>query len=252
MPRWFTSLLVAILVTAIPAAAETKEVTIRWHGQSFFELETSQGTRVVFDPHAIDAYGRKTVKADVVLISHFHNDHTQMSAIENADKVKVFQGLKIERRREEWNDIDEKFRDVRIRTVGVYHDLSQGMERGKNAVFIVEADGMRFVHLGDLGHELTPHQLKAIGPVDVLMIPVGGVYTLNGSEAKEVVQQLKPSKYILPMHYGTKVFDAVLPVDEFLDEEDPQNIRKSLLTNKLVVDGNFKPAAPVIVILGWK
>src|SRR5947207_14950640 len=101
--------------------------------------------------------------------------------------------------------IDEKFRDVRIRTVGVYHDSTQGMERGKCAVFILEMDGLRFVHLSDLGHPLSAEQVKKIGPVDVLMIPVGGVYTLNGSEAREVVNQLKPRQYIIPMHYGTPV-----------------------------------------------
>ena len=85
------------------------------------------------------------------------------------------------------------------------------MQRGKVGVFIIEVDGWKIVHLGDLGHLLTPSQLKRIGPVDVLMIPVGGIYTLNGSEAKKVVEQLKPKEYIFPMHYGTKVFDAVLP-----------------------------------------
>jgi L-ascorbate metabolism protein UlaG (beta-lactamase superfamily) len=125
------------------------------------------------------------------------------------------------------------------------------MEKGKNAVFIVEVDGLRIVHLGDLGHLLTREQIKEIGPVDVLMIPVGGVYTLNGADAKEVVAQLKPKKYIIPMHYGTKVFDDVLPADEFLEEQKPENIKKPE-SNKLEIDPNFKPAEPVIVLMEWK
>jgi L-ascorbate metabolism protein UlaG (beta-lactamase superfamily) len=68
-----------------------------------------------------------------------------------------------------------------------YHDAAEGLTRGKNTIFIVEMDGWRFCHLGDLGHDLTPAQLKKIGEVDVLMVPVGGIYTLNGSEAKRVV-----------------------------------------------------------------
>src|SRR5438105_11530675 len=100
----------------------------------------------------------------------------------------------------------------------------EGLQRGKNTVFIIEVDGWKIVHLGDLGHLLTPKQIKAIGPVDVLMIPVGGVYTINGSEAKEVIAQLKPRQYIIPMHYAVKGFDELLPADEFL--EDQKNVKK--------------------------
>src|SRR5262245_42623332 len=158
----------------ICGAADSKKVTIRWHGQSFFVLESSQGTRVAFDPHFIDTYTRVSVKVDLVCISHFHNDHTQVKeSISNAARVKILPGLKGEGRRLDWNAIDEKIQDIHVKTVGVYHDTSEGMERGKNAVFILEVDGLRIVHLGDLGHQLTAQQLKAIGQVDVLMIPVG-------------------------------------------------------------------------------
>ena len=251
MKRFTLSLLAGFLIAGFSTAADAKKLVVRWHGQSFFDLQTSKGTRIVFDPHAIDVYGRQLVSADLVLISHFHNDHTQVGVLENQGKFKVIQGLKQEGKKTEWNLIDEKFRDVHIRTVGTYHDDAQGMEKGKNAIFIVEVDGLRIVHLGDLGHLLTKEQVKEIGPVDVLMIPVGGVYTLNGADAKEVVAQLKPKKYILPMHYGTKVFDDVLPVDEFLEEQKPENIKK-LDSNKLEIDANFKPAEPVIVLLDWK
>jgi L-ascorbate metabolism protein UlaG (beta-lactamase superfamily) len=118
-------------------------------------------------------------------------------------------------------------------------------------VFILEADGLRIVHLGDLGHLLSKDQIKKIGPVDVLMIPVGGVYTINGSEAKEVVEQLKPRYYILPMHYGIKGYDALLSPDEFLDEQKLDVLRPR--KNELVIDlGAKPPAAPKIVMLGWE
>jgi len=228
-----------------------KKPVLRWHGQSFFDLTTTKGTRIVFDPHAIDVYGRQSVPADLVLISHFHNDHTQVGILSNPGKFKVLEGLKRAGNKVEWNLLDEKFRDVRVRTVGVYHDNAQGLEKGKNAVFIVEADGLRFVHLGDLGHLLTKEQVKETGPVDVLMIPVGGVYTINGSDAKEVVAEIKPKKYILPMHYGTKVFDDVLPPDEFLDDQKKGNVKRKD-TNQLEIDPDFKPSEPEIVLLDWK
>jgi L-ascorbate metabolism protein UlaG (beta-lactamase superfamily) len=241
-----------ILVTACGSRADdAKKPTLRWHGQSFFVLETSQGTRVVFDPHAIDAYGRNVVKGDLVLISHLHNDHTQVDAVDNPKK-KVINGLTANGRKTDWNAVDEKFRDVHIRSVATYHDNSQGLEKGKNAVFIVEADGLRFVHLGDLGHALTDEQVKRIGPVDVLMIPVGGVYTLNGTEAKKVVEQLKPRLYIIPMHYGTPVFDDLLPVTEFLEDQPADDIKRFPRTNQLAIDAASKPPRPVIAILNWK
>jgi L-ascorbate metabolism protein UlaG (beta-lactamase superfamily) len=252
MKRHLIALLVVLVFSRVGPAADPKKVTLRWHGQSFFELISSLGTRIVFDPHAIDAYGRISVKADLVLVSHLHSDHTQVQVVENAQKAKVIVGLKGTGKKIDWNLIDEKFNDVRIRTVGVYHDNVEGMERGKCVVSIVEIDGLRVVHLGDLGHLLSDAQVKAIGPVDVLLIPVGGVYTLNGSDAKKVVVQLKPRQYIVPMHYGTKAYDELLPVDEFLDEQKPENVKKYEATNKLVIESDFKPQEPLIAVLNWK
>ena len=131
----------------------------------------------------------------------------------------------------------------------LFHDRSQGLERGKNSAFVVEIDGLKFVHLGDLGHELNEAQLKAIGPVDVLFIPVGGTYTINGSDAKKVVAQLKPKRYIFPMHYGTKDFDDLVGPEEFLDEQT--NVQK-VKTNEVQIDVDAKPERPMIVIMGYK
>src|SRR5262249_6470817 len=245
------ALLAGFCVTGMAAAADpTGKVEIRWHGQSFFTVQSSKGTRIAFDPHAIEAYGKQTVTADLILISHFHTDHIQLSAVQNQAKARVLYGLKGGAKKTDWNPIDETFRDVHVRSVGVYHDNMEGMERGKNTIFIVEVDGLRIVHLGDLGHLLSDKDIKKIGPVDVLMIPVGGVYTINGAEAKKVVEQLKPKRYILPMHYGTKVFDDLLPPDEFLEEQ--KHVRK-YPTNQLTLDASSPPPGePTIALLHWK
>jgi L-ascorbate metabolism protein UlaG (beta-lactamase superfamily) len=250
MLRYFAGLLAGLLLAGTAGAANPPgKVTIRWHGQSFFEIKSSKGTRIVIDPHAIEAYGRQTVSADLVLISHFHTDHTQVGVVQNQAQAKILYGLKNIGRRTEWNPIDETFRDVHVRTVGVYHDNVEGMERGKNAIFILDVDGLRIVHLGDLGHLLSAQDVQKIGPVDVLMIPVGGVYTINGEEAKKVVEQLKPKRYILPMHYGTKVFTDLLPPDEFL--EDQKNVKR-YPTSQLTVEATGHPAQPIIALLDWK
>jgi L-ascorbate metabolism protein UlaG (beta-lactamase superfamily) len=249
MMRPLVAVLGGILLAGTGLTSDPGKVTIRWHGQSFFEVESSRGTRIVFDPHVIEAYNPKPVAADIVLISHEHNDHNRVELIKNAERARIFHGLKPVGKKLDWNPIDTTVGDAHVRTVGVYHDAAEGMERGKNAVFIIEVDGLHIVHLGDLGHLLTPKEIKQIGPVDVLMIPVGGVYTINGEEARSVVQQLKPRLFVLPMHYGTKVFDDVLPPDEFL--EGQKNVER-LPGNRLVVDANQHPPAPTIVLLDWK
>jgi L-ascorbate metabolism protein UlaG (beta-lactamase superfamily) len=157
-----------LLATAflfLPQALFAAETIIRWHGQSFFEIESSKGTKVVIDPHFIETYGRKSLSPDLVLFSHLHNDHTQLEPIQTKNKAKIIPGLKQAGRRQDWNLVDEEVQDVRIRSVGVYHDTMQGMERGKNTIFIIEVDGLRIVHLGDLGHLLSESERRRIGHV---------------------------------------------------------------------------------------
>jgi L-ascorbate metabolism protein UlaG (beta-lactamase superfamily) len=254
--RWITVCVgLSIFWLGVSAAQDNKQppVQIAWHGQSFFTVRSSKGTVVAFDPHLIPAYGRPLgLKADIVLTSHNHNDHTQVSVLQNADdkKLRVISGMKGPGLRSDWNLVAETIKDVTIRSVGAYHDASQGMERGKNTIFIVEMDGWRICHLGDLGHTLTPDQVKRIGAVDVLMVPVGGVYTLNGSDAKKVVEQIKPREYILPMHYGTKVFEDLLPIDEFLDGQERPKIAATN-DNKVLLNRDPTRPRPLIVQLHY-
>ena len=189
---------------------------LRWYGQSFFQLETGAGQLVVFDPHAIPAFHVPRLNADICLISHRHNDHALPEVL--GEKGRVFHGIAVslDGKKQDWAAIDEKVKTTRVRTVGTFHDATGGMTRGKNTAWVVETDGLVFCHLGDLGHELSPDQVKAIGPVDVLMVPVGGVYTINGEQAKRVVDQIKPKRYVLPMHYGVPGFDELVGPDEFL------------------------------------
>jgi L-ascorbate metabolism protein UlaG (beta-lactamase superfamily) len=253
MIRPLAALAAGLLLSSAVAAADpaSSDVTIRWHGQSFFEIISPKGTRIVTDPHAIENYGRVRLEADVITISHLHTDHTQWDVVENARQAKILWGLKIQGKQPEWHALDERVGDVRIRTIATYHDDAKGMERGKNSAFVFDIDGLHVVHLGDLGHVLTKEQVKEFGRVDVLMIPVGGVYTINGEDARKVVAQLKPTRYVLPMHYGTKVFSAVLPPDEFLEGFKKEQVKK-LDSNELVVKKDFKPAEPVVVLLGWE
>jgi L-ascorbate metabolism protein UlaG (beta-lactamase superfamily) len=227
---------IAIFIIFHVPAVQTQEkkkdgatVKIFYHAHSFFRIESSKGTTVIIDPHLIEVYGRPVnekgdpldLKPDIVLMSHFHTDHTQVGVITD-DKAfkaaKFFNGLKGSPKNSEWNEVDTTIKDVKIRNVGAYHDDQQGLKYGKNSVWIIEVYGWKIAHLGDLGHELDADQLKKIGPVDVLMIPVGGIYTLNGEQAKRVVDQIKPKEFVFPMHCGNKIYDDLLTAGEFFEK----------------------------------
>lgn len=260
----FLVVLSAFLLCAGAGSAGDNKVIVRWYGQSFFEIISTKGTRIVLDPHAIEAYGRPQLKADLVLMTHFHVDHTYTDAITNIKDAKQINALKKdEAGRDTWNLLDEKFKDVRIQTVATYHDEMAGSQRGKNGVFVLDVDGLRIVHLGDLGHKLSLEQIRKIRknddkpreplPIDVLMIPVGGVYTLNGLDAQKVVEQLKPTRYILPMHYGTRVYSDLLDLTYFLDDQKMGKVERFPRTNEIAIDPKTKPGdEPIIAILNWE
>lgn len=258
MRRFLPILLLLLWVDRAPAA----DVTIRWHGQSYFEIVTTKGTVVVIDPHAIDAFGKLQLKANLVLMSHLHDDHTKPDTIMNWKELKEAQKVNALKPpdnlgRSDWARIEGRvYEDVKFSSVGTYHDNTGGMTRGRNGVFVIEVDGLRIVHLGDLGHLLTDRQIKAIGEVDVLMIPVGGVYTINGLDAAKIVEQLKPKRYILPMHYGVPGYTDLLDNKYFLDEmaepKPPIATIKRYKTNELKIPTDAKvPEVPEIAVLHW-
>lgn len=216
--RRFLSLCVLLLLVGAASAGEMK---ISWYGQSMFLIVTPRGTRVVLDPHNLEEYRVQPLKADLVLMSHFHTDHSKTEVIENLKDAKQFNALKKSGPGDaiiDWNPVDEKVKDVRIQSIGTYHDEMSGLRHGKNGVWVMDIDGVRIAHLGDLGHALNKAQLKKLGDVDILMVPVGGVYALNGIAAWKVVEQVKPKRYVVPMHYGTIVFSDLLPLNYFTDE----------------------------------
>jgi L-ascorbate metabolism protein UlaG (beta-lactamase superfamily) len=130
--------------------------------------------------------------------------------------------------------VHTSIRDVSVYTVPAYHDKSQGLQRGKNAIFVFRVDDVCIAHLGDLGHELTPAQLKLLGKIDILLLPIaGGMYTVTATEAREVAKQVNP-KIAVPMHYdwegaldnyirgNTRVRKLSQPVMKISKQELPQ------------------------------
>jgi L-ascorbate metabolism protein UlaG (beta-lactamase superfamily) len=182
---------------------------IRWLGHSAFILTSDSGTKVLTDPYESGSYdgavGYKpiTEQVDVVTASHTHEDHFCVKELPEGFECITSAGKH-----------DEK--GIGITGIKTYHDTSGGKERGPNVVFVIEVDGIRVCHLGDLGHKLSEEDLASIGKVDVLLMPVGGFFTIGPKEAIQVMRQLSPAVTI-PMHFKTDVLGfPIEPVDNFL------------------------------------
>ena len=219
---------------------------LAWLGQSCFVLETVAGTRVVMDPipKGLGYDLPAGLKADVVTVSHEHQDHNNVALLVN--KPRLLRGLTPDKKG--WTRIEQKVKDVTIRSVGVYHDENLGADRGLNTVFIFEVGGVRIAHLGDLGHQLTDEQLSAIGAVDIVLVPVGGVFTIDGRQATRVVDQLRPRLVVIPMHYRTDVLTIkqLNGVDDFL--EGKPNVRREAGNTLAVSAVKARPAAEIVVL----
>lgn len=167
-------------------------VDIWWHGQACFRVK-GKNVSVVFDPYdpTFTGLGKLKLEADIVCVSHSHKDHNFVEAVTSASgKPFVISG-------------PGEYEKSGVNIVGVasFHDDSQGKERGKNTIYNMAIDGVNIVHLGDFGQKkLTQDQVEQLSNCDVLLIPVGSVYTISGKEAGDIIAQIEP-KIIVPMHY---------------------------------------------------
>jgi L-ascorbate metabolism protein UlaG (beta-lactamase superfamily) len=161
---------------------------LTWLGHSSFRLEESTGTSVVTDPfHPYVGYEMPNVEADIVTISHGHQDHSYLSAISGNPTVIRNAGF-------------YEIGGVHMLAQKSFHDESKGAERGSNLLFKFRMDGVEVCHMGDVGEECSVMLVESIMPVNVLLIPVGGKYTINAEHAKEYVDRIMPD-VVIPMPY---------------------------------------------------
>jgi len=177
---------------------------IKWLGHACFLVEAEDGTKVITDPFDDSiGYPIPKEKPDVVTVSHSHFDHNAVDLLQGNPEVVKDVG-------------EKKVKGIVFKGIKSFHDKSKGAQRGTNTIFVFTIDGIKLCHLGDLGHLLTTEQLKEIGGVDVLFIPVGGTFTIDGREAREVSKQLNP-RLIIPMHYKTEACSiGIDSCEEFL------------------------------------
>ena len=178
---------------------------ISWLGHSCFIIKGSNAV-VITDPYSPDlGYTLGKPTARIITVSHQHSGHSSVQGIGGEPRLVTRPG-------------EYEISDVLIIGVATFHDTDRGSERGENTVFVIEIDEISVCHLGDLGHALTAEQVEGIGNVDVLLLPVGGVSTINTPAAAGVVRQLEP-KAVIPMHYQTPALNRDLePVENFLKE----------------------------------
>lgn len=161
-------------------------ITIKWHGHSCFSV-IADGYTVVLDPFAhgsVPGLADLSLNANRVLCSHQHSDHGCTDVVTVTEK---------------------KICPFNIMKIDTFHDDAQGTKRGPNRIHILEAHDIRIVHFGDLGCALTAEQIDVLKKADVVMIPIGGFYTIDAAQAAEIVDELNP-QVVIPMHYRSDTF----------------------------------------------
>jgi len=183
---------------------------ITYLGHSSFRIKTKTAVVVTdpFDP-AMTGLKYSGVDGDIVTVSHNHRDHNAVDKVAGVKRVVDGPG-------------EYEISGVSIIGYPSFHDNEQGAKKGKNTIYVMEAEGLRLVHLGDLGHTLSEDLINEIGDVDVLMIPVGGEFTIGPKEAAEIVGEIEPF-FVIPMHYmqeglNKETFAKLEPVETFLKE----------------------------------
>lgn len=200
-------------------------------GHASFKIRGKTATVVTdpFDPSMVGLTWPQDLTADMVTVSHEHEDHNYVSGVRYQLSGKE---LVIVRGPGEY-----EVAGVKIYGFSSFHDEKQGAERGRNTIYLIKIDGVNIVHCGDLGHKLTDELIEELETVDVLMIPTGGVYTLDAKKAVEVIHQLEPS-LVLPMHYRREgmaaAFAQLSPIEEFLKEigKSPEPQKKLVFTKE--------------------
>jgi len=209
-------------------------VKIKWLGHACFLITSDTGLKIITDPYFTGgdlSYGQIKESADIVTVTHDHSDHNNVAAI--GGNPKVVRGT-------------AEVKGIKFKAIPTYHDEAGGGQRGRNTILCFELDGMRLCHLGDLGHQLSDNQVAELGKIDILLIPVGGFYTIDAKVATQLCDRLKP-KVIIPMHYKTaKCAYPITGVEEFLRGKKEVN---RLDASQVEFKPGQLPATTTIIVL---
>jgi L-ascorbate metabolism protein UlaG (beta-lactamase superfamily) len=212
---------------------------IKWYGHAAFLITSDQGLKIIIDPYEPGAFGGQLSygmikdQAEIVLTSHDHADHNYTKDIPGSPQIIKGSGSKT-------------IKGISIKGISTYHDPSKGSERGTNTIFAIKLGNIQLCHLGDLGHLLSDKDLAEIGPVDILLIPVGGFFTIDSKEATRVAEQIKP-KILIPMHFKTeKCGFPISPVEDFL--RGKTNIKRAKASEATFDKANLPQQMEIVVL----
>lgn len=209
---------------------------IQYVGHSCFILTESTGTTIVTDPFTKIGYEPAPMRADAVTVSHAHYDHNNVGAVLGNPQIFDEEGT-------------FEFNGVGIDAIQSWHDNQNGALRGENLIFKFRMDGLDVCHLGDIGEECTSELLEMLLPVNILLIPVGGKYTIDAEQAKEYVDRLLPD-YVIPMHYKTKQSKLdIAKVDEFLDLFEREDIIEAEGDSIEFLRENLGDSGPKVILM---
>jgi L-ascorbate metabolism protein UlaG (beta-lactamase superfamily) len=210
---------------------------IKWLGHSSFLIESERGIKIITDPFDETlGYKLPRIKVNIVTVSHEHFDHNYVRGVKG--RPVVFKGL-----------VNRESHKMEFRGISSYHDSVYGGQRGTNTIFVIKADGLNLCHLGDLGHILDSDKLDEIGAIDILFIPVGGFYTIDSSQATQIIKDIKPN-ITVPMHYKTEAIKfSIDPVEIFLS--DKGNVQK-IESSEFEITKDTLPKNAQIYVLQYK
>ncbi len=206
---------------------------ISWLGHSCFRIKGKEVLLITDPYHPNLGYALNKLQADIVTLSHFHPGHSYIASIINGFKVINGPG-------------EYEIKDTFITGIASFHDAEQGNKLGKNTIYVIELEGIKICHLGDLGHLPDSEQMESLSDVDVLFLPVGGGNTIAGVTAAEIVRHLSP-KFAIPMHYKISTLTRELePPDRFFKE---LGIREVVSQSRLSVNRSTLSADSTKVIV---
>jgi len=209
---------------------------VKWLGHASFLITTADGTRIITDPYTAGQglkYGEINESADIVTVSHEHFDHNNVASVGGNPQVIR-------------DPAPKEVKGIRFWGIPTYHDDNQGKSRGDNTIFVMDVDGVRLCHLGDLGHPLSDQQVADIGKVDVLLAPVGGFFTIDGKGASDVCRKLNP-RVVIPMHFKNDRCDFPIGgVDDFL--KDKEAVIQAEATEAEFKPGEFPENTEIVVL----
>jgi L-ascorbate metabolism protein UlaG (beta-lactamase superfamily) len=205
---------------------------IRWHGHSCFEI--TNDLTLITDPHDGKSIGipAPNVQGDIILVSHDHFDHSSGIKLVEKEESKVVTDVR-----------KRNISNIEISGVESFHDENSGSKRGENVIYKFIMNGIKFCHLGDLGHELDDSTVNKIGSVDILFIPVGGNFTIDDKKAWNIIKKIKP-KIIIPMHYKIGGLSlSIAGLDPFLEQS---KYKINYVGNEIDIEKEDLPSEPEV------